>query len=108
MNQKSKKNPRRKTMNKDQLQQELLAKIKLGTKPSDLKKSTKKLSQTSQTPPPIDIKDEGYESDKSGKSIPTASLLPNQQDWSTQINSLQKQLQLYKDFRESDLKIKEK
>src|SRR4051794_22992125 len=89
--------------NKAQLQQELLAKIKPGTKPSDLKKQ--KAKNTKIKPQ----KDEGYQSDSSDKSIPTAPALPNQQikDLQNQITALQKQLQLYKDFREGDLKIKE-
>ena len=49
------------TMNKNKLQQELLAKIKPGTKPSDLKK--KKLVN-----PKID---EGYSSEEEEKIIPT-------------------------------------
>ena len=51
--------------------------------------------------------DEGYESDRSDKSIPKASPLPNQ-DLLNQITSLKKQLQVYQDFKEADLKIKEK
>src|SRR4051812_2671982 len=117
---------------KDKLQQELLAKIKPGTKPSDLKKKSKKLSKTSQSPPIEISKDQGYESDSSDKSIPKAPPLPSKSfaasDYTSskevyrenfaahadqnkklldQITALQKQLQLYKDFRESDLKIKE-
>src|SRR3954451_3380812 len=89
--------------NKAQLQQELLAKIKPGTKPSDLKKQ--KAKNTKIKPQ----KDDGYESDQSNKSIPIAPALPNSQikDLQSQITSLKKQLQLYKDFREGDLKIKE-
>jgi hypothetical protein len=85
-------------MTKTQLQQELLEKVKPGTKPSDIKKQVK--SQISKN------QDDGYESDRSDKSVPIAPPLPNQ-DLLSQINSLQKQLQLYKDFREGDLKIKE-
>jgi len=104
-------------MTKLDLQQELLEKVKLGTKPSDIKRQVKH----SQIPKPVN-QDEGYESDKSGKSIPVAPpfkpdlsksgqdnnlSLPNQ-DLINQISSLKKQLQTYKDFKEVDLKIKEK
>jgi chromosome segregation ATPase len=96
---------------KDKLQQELLEKIKPGTKPSDLKKRAKKLSKTSQSPPPMEISrsDSGYESDHSNKSIPKAPALPNSQiqDLQSQISSLKKQFKVYKDFKEADLKIKE-
>jgi hypothetical protein len=97
-------------MNKDKLQQEMLAKIKPGTKPSDFKKKSKKLSPKTISPPPIEInKDQGYESDSSDKSVPIALPTPNQtiKDLQVQVSALQKQLQLYKDFREGDLKIKE-
>src|SRR5215213_10803674 len=89
-------------MNKDKLQQELLAKIKPGMKPSDLKKPKKNIKSK----PP---KDEGYSSgeEKLNKSIPKAPPLPNQ-NLQAQISSLKKQLQTYKDFKEADLKIKEK
>src|SRR5204863_9574865 len=87
-------------MNKDKLQQELLAKIKPGMKPSDLKKPKKNIKSP---------KDEGYssEEEKLNKSIPQAPPLPNQ-DLINQITSLKKQLQVYQDFKEADLKIKEK
>src|SRR5436190_5719135 len=87
-------------MNKDKLQQELLEKVKPGMKPSDLKRPI----------PQPQVKDEGYESDKSDQSIPKAPPLPNQQIQSlqSQITSLKKQLQTYKDFKEADLKLKEK
>ena len=49
----------------------------------------------------ISKSDEGYESDKSDKSVPNQDLL-------NQISSLKKQLQVYQDFKEADLKIKEK
>jgi hypothetical protein len=81
-------------MTKDLLQQELLEKVKPGTKPSDIKRQVK----SSQVP-----KDDGYESDK---SIPKPPPLPN--SLQNQINSLKNQLQLYKDFREGDMKVKEK
>src|SRR5436190_20897159 len=90
-------------MNKDKLQQELLAKIKPGTKPSDLKRPKRPIPQSQ-------VKDEGYESDQSDQSIPKAPLLPNQQIQAlqSQITSLKKQLQTYKDFKEADLKIKKR
>src|SRR5215211_5731996 len=91
--------------NKDQLQKELLKKIKPGTKPSDIKKGGKKQDQKPVLPSPISI-DEGYSSDEE-KSIPQAPPLPNQNPLD-QITSLKKQLQTYKDFKEADLKIKEK
>src|SRR5438045_3989705 len=89
-------------MNKDKLQQELLAKIKPRTKPSDLKRPKRPIPQPQ--------KDEGYESDQSDQSIPKELPLPNQQIQSlqSQITSLKKQLQVYQDFKEADLKIKEK
>src|SRR3954469_14581873 len=72
--------------NKD-FQKELQEKIKEGVKPSDLKKK------------PIIISEEE-----------NIILNPNKEtkDLPAQINSLQKQLQTYKDFKEADLKIKEK
>ena len=73
---------------------ELAKKVKEGVKPSDLKKKKVK-------------SDEGYESDRSDKSIPKAPPLPNQ-NLLDQITSLKKQLQTYKDFKEADLKIKER
>jgi hypothetical protein len=82
-------------MTKLDLQQELLEKVKPGTKPSDIKRQVKKSL------------DEGYESDRSDKSIPTAPPLPNQ-NLLNQIKALQRQLQVYQDFKEADLKIKEK
>ena len=87
-------------MNKDKLQQELLAKIKPGMKPSDLKKQKRNIKSP---------KDEGYSSgeEKLNKSIPKAPPLPNQ-SLLDQIASLKKQLQTYKDFKEVDLKIKER
>src|SRR3954471_1711759 len=89
-------------MNKDKLQQELLEKVKPGMKPSDLKKSRVKNNKVKP--------DEGYSSgeEKPNKSIPQAPPLPNQlKELQNQIQALQKQLQLYKDFKETDLKIKE-
>ena len=87
-------------MTKLDLQKELLEKVKPGTKPSDIKRQVKP------SPKPVN-QDEGYESDKSNQSIPTAPPLPNQ-DLLNQIASLKKQLDLYKSFKEADLKIKEK
>src|SRR5215213_3139952 len=92
-------------MNKDKLQQELLEKVKPGMKPSDLKKLSKKQPKKTVSPPPIEIKDEGYSSEE--EKIPKAPPLPNQ-SLLDQIASLKKQLQTYKDFKEADLKIKEK
>ena len=53
--------------------------------------------------------DEGYISEEE-EIIPTPPPLPNQEikNLQTQIKALQKQLQVYKDFKEADLKIKEK
>ena len=94
---------------KDKLQAELLAKIKLGTKPSDLKKPSKKQPKKSVSPPPIAELDEGYVSDNSDKSIPVAPPLPNSQikNLQAQVKALQRQLQVYQDFKEADLRIKE-
>src|SRR6185437_1589170 len=102
-------------MTKLDLQQELLEKVKPGTKPSDIKKQVKP------SPKPVN-QDEGYESDSSGKSVPaTPPFKPNlsksgpannlslpNQDLLNQISSLQKRLATYQDFKEADLKIKEK
>jgi len=111
--------------NKDKLQQELLAKIKPGVKASDLRKSKlsslqskgdnikKQVKNSQKQPkkavsPPMAKSDSGYSSNEEpNKSIPTAPPLPNQ-DLINQISSLKKQLQTYKDFKEADLKIKEK
>ena len=106
-------------MTKLDLQQELLEKVKPGTKPSDIKRQVK----YSQIPKPVN-QDEGYESDSSDKSVPVASpfkpdlpksgpannlSLPNQElkSLQNQISSLQKRLATYQDFKEADLKIKE-
>ena len=91
-------------MTKGQLQKELLEEIKPGIKPSDLKKQNK----NPVSPSPISI-DEGYSSEEE-KNIPKAPPLPTEKikDLQTQITSLKKQLQTYKDFKEADLKIKEK
>ena len=103
-------------MTKLDLQQELLEKVKPGTKPSDIKRQVK----PSQIPKPVN-QDEGYESDRSDKSVPaTPPFKPNlpksgpannlslpNQDLLNQISSLQKRLTTYQDFKEADLKIKE-
>src|ERR1044072_2517794 len=98
-------------MTKLDLQKELLEKVKPGMKPSDLKK---------QPIPQPKVSDEGYESDKSDKSIKNftdnrytsshSEVYNNKADQKLldQITSLKKQLQLYQDFKEADLKIKEK
>ena len=88
-------------MNKDQLQKELLEKVKEGVKPSDLKKKRPDNLPDRKNP------DELNKSDQIDQSIPTP---PNQQikNLQSQITSLKKQLQTYKDFKEADLKIKEK
>jgi chromosome segregation ATPase len=74
--------------------QELLAKVREGIKPSDLKKPKKNLK------PQVD---DGYESDSSNKSIPTPPPLPNSQIkelktqvsfWSNTANNHLKNLQL--------------
>src|SRR6185369_15593753 len=81
-------------MTKLALQKELQEKVKLGVKPSDLKK---KRTLSIPTPPISPI---------------IEPIKPNQikktPDLTTQIQSLQHQLQLYKDFKEADLKVKEK
>ena len=87
-------------MTKLDLQKELLEKVKPGMKPSDIKRQVKP------SPKPVS-RDEGYESDSSDKSVPVASPLPNQ-NLLNQIKALQRQIQVYQDFKEADLKIKEK
>src|SRR5215216_3357425 len=74
-------------------------------KPSDLKRPRLKQPKKTVSPPPIEIKDEGYSSEE--EKIPKAPPLPNQ-SLLDQIASLKKQLQVYQDFKEADLKIKEK
>jgi hypothetical protein len=98
-------------MTKTDLQKELLAKIKPGTKPSDLKKPSQKPLKKSVSPSPIvqdsqktaDFKsDEGYSSEEE-KNIPTPPPLPTtkikqlEKDikyWSTTANNHLKNLQL--------------
>src|SRR4051794_9651670 len=82
--------------NKDNLQKEILEKVKPGMKPSDIKRGNIKPKKD----------DEGYSSEEE-KNIPKAPPLPNQ-NLLDQITSLKKQLQTYKDFKEVDLKIKER
>jgi len=104
--------------NKD-LQGELKEKVKPGIKPSDLrskpsslnkgddlKKSSKKPCPNPKLSPPIEINDEGYSSEEE-KIVP---IVPTKQvkDLQTKISALERQLQTYKDFKEADLKIKEK
>src|SRR2546430_4803386 len=90
--------------NKD-LQKELKEKVKPGIKPSDLKKKPIK---------PKSNEDEGYssdyESEKENIIVPTPPPLPNTEikNLQTKIQALERQLQTYKDFKEADLKIKEK
>ena len=90
--------------NKDNLQKELLEKIKPGTKPSDLKKMKPKQAQKDNLPPPIVFdkgSDEGYESDKSDKSIPTPPPPPT-----NQLLSLQKKIEIQEAIKKADEKIK--
>jgi predicted RNase H-like nuclease (RuvC/YqgF family) len=84
-------------MTKTDLQKELLEKVKPGTKPSDIKRGNVKLKSD---------KDDGYSSGED--NIPKAPPLPNNSEQSEQIKTLQRQLALYKEFKEADLKIKEK
>ena len=89
-------------MTKLDLQQELLEKVKPGTKPSDIKRQVKP------SPKPVN-QDEGYESDESVKSNVPKAPLPNQaKNLQAEISSLKKRLATYQDFKEADLKIKEK
>src|SRR5437016_10459100 len=96
--------------NKDQLQKELKEKIKEGIKPSDLRSKLSSLNKGDnlKKKPVIEENNEDYESEE--ETIPTPPPLSNQQikDLQTEISSLQKQLQTYKDFKEADMKIKEK
>src|SRR4051812_33412924 len=108
-------------MNKDQLATELKQKLKLGIKPSDLKKPqpqsvSKPISPSpisidkkpqpkfvpkAKSPPSISIKDEGYESDKSNQSIPTAPPLPT-----SQLLALNKQIEIQQAIKKADEKQK--
>ena len=92
-------------MTKLDLQKELLEKVKPGMKPSDIKKLSKNQVQEAFNPPLL-RNDEGYSSDE-GKNLLKAPSLPNQ-DLINQLTSLKKQLQTYKDFKDADLKIKER
>src|SRR5437773_12165189 len=110
-------------MNKTNLQKELLEKVREGIKPSDLKKKPLKPSPKEVLPPPIAELDEGYISegeiatnrDKSlvsnqakalQKPIPTPPPLPNSQvkNLQAQVKALQRQIQVYQDFKKADLK----
>jgi predicted RNase H-like nuclease (RuvC/YqgF family) len=95
-------------MTKQDLQKELLEKVKPGTKPSDIKKQSKKQAKKPVLSSPIVESDEGYSSEE--EKIPTPPIAPNQKikNLQNQIKSLQRQLQTYKDFKSADLKIKEK
>src|SRR5687768_15773127 len=80
-------------MTKTDLQKELLEKVKPGTKPSDIKKQNIKPK-----------KDEGYSSDEEKKpptSIPTPPLPPTNQ------LALQKQIELHKEIKKADERLKE-
>ncbi|CAI2201993.1 2822_t:CDS:1, partial [Funneliformis geosporum] len=91
-------------MTKTDLQKELLERIKPGTKPSDIKKGVKKSNKTNDLPPSIVEKDQGYESDGSNKSnnpISTPPLPP------TNLLALQKQIELHKEIKKADERIKE-
>jgi hypothetical protein len=112
---------------KDKLRAELLAKVKEGVKPSDLKKQNQNQAKRPISPSPMSI-DEGYSSDPQRtptpsddgyssdgtidgqhKDISIAPPLANQmiKELQAQIISLTRQIQTYKDFKEADLKIKE-
>src|ERR1043166_5841649 len=94
--------------NKQDLQQELLEKVKPGMKPSDIKQQAKNSPKPSKkpiSPPPIEI-DEGYVSEE--EKIPTPPPLPNNQNLHEKIKALHRQIQVYQDFKEADLRIKEK
>jgi|SRR5579871_5404749 len=106
-------------MTKLDLQKELLEKVKPGTKPSDIKRQVKQ----SQIPKPVN-QDEGYSSDEGKNFADSKKADNNQKNFSVvssennfadsekklldQITSLKNQLQVYQDFKEADLKIKEK
>jgi hypothetical protein len=107
--------------NKDNLQKELLEKIKPGTKPSDLKKQKGNISKKTDEQSPLGFNkpDEGYSSDE-GKNFADKAdnqkidnskknnFVDSEKKFLDQITSLKKLLQTYKDFKEADLKIKEK
>ncbi|CAI2200757.1 1263_t:CDS:1, partial [Funneliformis geosporum] len=82
-------------MTKLDLQKELLERIKPGTKPSDIKRKNIK---------PKTKPDEGYSSDEEKKnptSIPTPPPPP------TNLLALQKQIELHKEIKKADERIKE-
>ncbi|CAI2192933.1 11761_t:CDS:2, partial [Funneliformis geosporum] len=100
-------------MNKNQLQKELLEKIKPGTKPSDLKKTRAKPKPKEVLPSPIEIKDEGCGSDNAplkptkqptstippivADSIPTPLTAPT-----GSILALKKQIELHREIKKAD------
>ncbi|HEY6436922.1 MAG TPA: hypothetical protein VIY47_10040 [Ignavibacteriaceae bacterium] len=88
-------------MTKDKLQKELLAKIREGIKPSDLKRPKRiiKPQVDDRRLSGFDKPDEGYESDSSDKSIPTPPPLPN-----NQIQELQTQVKFYSTTANNHLK----
>jgi predicted RNase H-like nuclease (RuvC/YqgF family) len=92
-------------MVKEQLQKELNKKIRPGIKPSDLKKERQKpVKNPVLSSPIVQEEDEGYVSEEEEIIIPN---IPTKKNFKPQIESLKKQLELYKDFKEADLKIKE-
>jgi predicted RNase H-like nuclease (RuvC/YqgF family) len=94
-------------MTNPELQKELKEKIKEGIKPSDLKKQKvkPKTNEDERSLSGFDKSDEGYISEEEEIIIPT---IPTNKELQNQIASLQRQLQNYKDFKEADLRIKEK
>src|ERR1044071_1424978 len=121
-------------MNQNKLQAELLEKVREGIKPSDLKKPQQKQKPSLKpSPKPYQQKsiiptysnqDEGYSSEELSETeatnqpknpilnqakeqpIPNPPPLPNQ-NLQEKIKALQRQIQVYQDFKEADLKIKE-
>ena len=87
------------------LQKELKEKIKEGVKPSDLKK--KKLPDKKNPD-----EDEGYASEELSEEENIIPIIPTStqqvKNLQNQIKALERQLQTYKDFKEADLKIKER
>src|ERR1043166_5186806 len=99
-------------MTKLDLQKELLEKVKPGTKPSDIKRQVK-------PSPKLVNQDEGYFSDE-GKNFANNdgknnfsqfadhqknNFADSEKKLLDQIASLKKQLQVYQDFKEANLKI---
>src|ERR1043165_192633 len=106
-------------MNKDKLQQELLEKVREGIKPSDLKKPQQKQKPSPKPPkkpyqqksivPTVPIgtnQKNPILNQAKEQPIPTPPPLPNQ-NLSEKIKALHRQIQVYQDFKEADLKIKE-